>query len=525
MNLFKRSVLAATAILAMASYPVYAVINSTVAVCNPTATTQCLKPDTNGALPVTGTFSANTTALANTVAPTYTDGTTNPLSADLNGALRVTGSISANTTAQATTAAPSYVNGTPNPLSQDLSGNLRTTLTTALPAGANVIGSVTARNGGNITPIDGNTNTNTTVGIINSAGSGNIGIGNFPYEFNGTTWDRKRGDINGSWTQGNVASGATDAGNPVKVGGIYSTSNPSYTAGNRADFRVNTAGMLGTSIYATGFTPTDGQSNTNMNTPGTIGSTGISGTVQLPVYNNIFNGTSWDRQRGDATGGAWAQGNVASGATDAGNPVKVGGVFNTTVPTLTTGQRGDFQLGTRGSLNVQLLLPNSGNAATAGVPTDGQSNSFNAYGMIGLNSVFNGTTWDRMRGDANGGAWVQPSTNSGTSNFSAIMAATTNSTLVKNAPGVITEISVYNSSTTVAWLKLYNSASAPTCGTGTPVGRYLIPGGSNGGGSNVNVALGKAFSTGIAFCVTGLVADADTTATAASTMTVNMTYK
>lgn len=33
------------------------------------------------------------------------------------------------------------------------------------------------------------------------------------------------------------------------------------------------------------------------------------------------------------------QGNSASGATDVGNPVKVGGVYNATLPTLSTGQR------------------------------------------------------------------------------------------------------------------------------------------------------------------------------------------
>lgn len=38
------------------------------------------------------------------------------------------------------------------------------------------------------------------------------------------------------------------------------------------------------------------------------------------------------------------QGTAASGATDSGNPVKVGGKYNATLPTLTDGQRGDLQL-------------------------------------------------------------------------------------------------------------------------------------------------------------------------------------
>jgi len=43
---------------------------------------------------------------------------------------------------------------------------------------------------------------------------------------------------------------------------------------------------------------------------------------------------------------------VASGATDSGNPHKIGGVFNTTQPTVTTGQRVDLQTNNRGALLV-----------------------------------------------------------------------------------------------------------------------------------------------------------------------------
>lgn len=35
---------------------------------------------------------------------------------------------------------------------------------------------------------------------------------------------------------------------------------------------------------------------------------------------------------------------VASGAADSGNPIKVGGKYNSTLPTFTDGQRGDFQI-------------------------------------------------------------------------------------------------------------------------------------------------------------------------------------
>lgn len=45
-------------------------------------------------------------------------------------------------------------------------------------------------------------------------------------------------------------------------------------------------------------------------------------------------------------------GNIASAASDSGNPVKTGGVFNTTQPTVTTGQRVDQQMTARGAAIV-----------------------------------------------------------------------------------------------------------------------------------------------------------------------------
>lgn len=42
------------------------------------------------------------------------------------------------------------------------------------------------------------------------------------------------------------------------------------------------------------------------------------------------------------------EGNVAAAASDSGNPVKVGGVYNSTLPTYTNGQRGDIQLDAKG---------------------------------------------------------------------------------------------------------------------------------------------------------------------------------
>lgn len=53
-----------------------------------------------------------------------------------------------------------------------------------------------------------------------------------------------------------------------------------------------------------------------------------------------------------AGGSTTVTGNVASAATDSGNPVKIGGVYNATKPTVTDGQRVDWQMTNRGEGQV-----------------------------------------------------------------------------------------------------------------------------------------------------------------------------
>lgn len=49
---------------------------------------------------------------------------------------------------------------------------------------------------------------------------------------------------------------------------------------------------------------------------------------------------------------------VASGSTDSGNPVKTGGVYNSTAPTLDDGDRGDIQVDSRGNLKTTIYSSN-----------------------------------------------------------------------------------------------------------------------------------------------------------------------
>jgi hypothetical protein len=112
----------------------------------------------------------------------------------------------------------------------------------------------------------------------------------------------------------------------------------------------------------------------------------------------LFNGSGWDRSRGNATGGIYVQGAIASGATDSGNPVKVGGRYNTTPPTLTNGQRGDLTVDSRQSLNVAIRASDS--ASYLGISPnvfDGTSASTVVAQTAARGYLFNGTDWDRYR--------------------------------------------------------------------------------------------------------------------------------
>jgi hypothetical protein len=80
----------------------------------------------------------------------------------------------------------------------------------------------------------------------------------------------------------------------------------------------------------------------------------------------------------------------------------------------------------------------------------------------------------------------------------------------------VTTVEVFNNSTTIAWLKLYDATTA-TCGSGTPVARYMIPGNTNGSGGISNYSVQDRYISGIVACVTTGIADSDTSAPAATT--------
>lgn len=97
---------------------------------------------------------------------------------------------------------------------------------------------------------------------------------------------------------------------------------------------------LGRAIFVK---PTDGTTVPDVSTAGADAQSNTSNRLNVAARINVFNGTTWDRMPGN-TGGAFSQGNVAHGATDAGNPLKSGAkaIAHGTNPTaVSAGQRTD----------------------------------------------------------------------------------------------------------------------------------------------------------------------------------------
>jgi hypothetical protein len=122
---------------------------------------------------------------------------------------------------------------------------------------------------------------------------------------------------------------------------------------------------------------------------------------------------------------------------------------------------------------------------------------------------------------------ISATSGSGLSQSKTISAASTNATSVKGSAGQVYSIQAFNIGAAVAYLKLYNKASAPTVGTDTPVKVLMIPAASSpvGSGFIYTQVLGLEFATGIAFAITGGIADSNTTAIAANEVVINLDYK
>ena len=117
-------------------------------------------------------------------------------------------------------------------------------------------------------------------------------------------------------------------------------------------------------------------------------------------------------------------------------------------------------------------------------------------------------------------------TSGGWTPYVLISAATNNSTSLKGSAGQVGHIQITNTSAGIRRVKFYDKATAPTCGTDTPVQVYEVPFASgNVGGHDIDVPIGTVYTLGIGFCIVTGQAHADNTAGAAGDVVLNIHYK
>lgn len=137
----------------------------------------------------------------------------------------------------------------------------------------------------------------------------------------------------------------------------------------------------------------------------------------------------------------------------------------------------------------------------------------NIIGKFGIDQTTPGTT---------NGITPVPATAGGPSEARIMSAASTNATSTKASAGQVYGWYLYNNTASAKFFKFYNKASSPTVGTDTPARTISIPA---NGGTNVEFSMGIPMGTGIAYAITGAIADSDTTAVAANDVTGFFLYK
>jgi hypothetical protein len=111
-----------------------------------------------------------------------------------------------------------------------------------------------------------------------------------------------------------------------------------------------------------------------------------------------------------------------------------------------------------------------------------------------------------------------------TTPYHYLSLASTNSTLVAGRQTALYNTTVINTTATIYYLKLYDKATAPTCGTDTPVHTFPIPVTTAQPVIITTNTTPIGFNNGLGFCLTGLIADADTTVAAVG-VAINFDYR
>jgi len=257
-----------------------------------------------------------------------------------------------------------------------------------------------------------------------------------------------------------------------------------------------------------------------------------TGTTRQSVNMNQINGSLV------VTGGVAASqgvgGLAADGAAVAGNPVLVAGFDGTNAQTilLTSNGRQIFAAGAAAA---------DGGSNTLSVPFTSATQSFK---LAVAGHMFNGSTWDRIRGTAANGLDVDITrvaaganligdvglsgarTSGGTTIYKNIDVDESEDA-VKASAGQIYWIHAMNLSAATLFLKFYDATVATVVvGTTVPDLTFPLPtqGDTNGAGFTLSIPNGIAFGTAITVAATTGIADADSGAPGANQVVLNLGF-
>lgn len=195
-----------------------------------------------------------------------------------------------------------------------------------------------------------------------------------------------------------------------------------------------------------------------------------------------------------------------------------------------------------GTLSAKLRLMTTqldtiSSAVQGAIPT--QAATVN-IGAVGISQTTDGTTnlvrlsaeTTKVIGTVNiaasQGIQVNAAATGGATTTSFVAANSNNATALKASAGTVYGVQLSGIGATPAWVKFYDKATTPTCQSDTIVAQFMIPANStaaNGGGNNSAFVVGKAFTTGISYCVVTGIAANDNTSVAAATFVVNIDWK
>jgi len=333
--------------------------------------------------------------------------------------------------------------------------------------------------------------------------------------------------------RGNVASGVTDSGNPVKVGGVYNTSPPTLTNGQRGDLQVDASGNLKTTMSAATVGINDGTTTAS----NLAGDTGQNAQIIAPSRKQITFSVSGSAATTstDVSNFSWVSVQVSAigssptitfqGSNDNTNFVSVTLISVATTSgaaTLTTAATGIYH----GSINYRYFRLNISATGT----TSGTIEFFSAPGALQSMSVTGSTTasqtgtWTVQPGNtANTTPWLttlSPATTGGWT-ASSQTNLTTVAAVVSSAAAKFGGYMFLNLNATPAYIQVFNVATsgAVTLGTTTPTFVIPLPANStaaNGAGANLELTVGIPMSAGIQVAAT-------TTPTGATTVTTGLT--